>query len=314
MRLRFSSDEIPLRFRKEAIEVAFGTHVRGVIDFAKRQPVAVTLQGRAIEGIHVARIDATPLRLYTPPDDSGLLYVSITTRGGGLIDATGESRTVRAGDVNVLRRNRHCTTVVAEPSRLLSIAMPRAQLVPRLADAGAGYTPNPRSRTAARLLENYAAMLLDAGFDLAPDEERIYARHIADLVALMLGATRDGAEHASRHGVRAARRQAIRADVAASLAVPELSVDWIAKRHKISSAYVRSLFSDKGTNFTDYVLQERLDAVRALLGSRFLAHHNIATLALMAGFGDISWFNQTFRRRFGTTPSDVRATALAHPV
>jgi AraC-like DNA-binding protein len=36
------------------------------------------------------------------------------------------------------------------------------------------------------------------------------------------------------------------------------------------------------------------------------ADRSISAVAFEAGFGDLSYFNRTFRRRFGATPSDVR--------
>ena len=36
----------------------------------------------------------------------------------------------------------------------------------------------------------------------------------------------------------------------------------------------------------------------------------ISTIAFDVGFGDLSYFNNSFRRRFGDTPSDVRAEGL----
>jgi AraC-like DNA-binding protein len=33
-------------------------------------------------------------------------------------------------------------------------------------------------------------------------------------------------------------------------------------------------------------------------------------LAFEAGFGDLSHFNRNFRRRFGASPSEIRAAAL----
>ena len=35
----------------------------------------------------------------------------------------------------------------------------------------------------------------------------------------------------------------------------------------------------------------------------------ISAVAYSVGFGDLSYFNRTFRRRFGATPSDIRAAA-----
>jgi len=305
--MRFSSDDVPPEMRKDAIESAFAAHVQGMVDFPADQPVQVDMGLCGLASVHIARIEASPLRLETPSDDNGLLYLSITSAGGGLIDARGEGRLVRAGDVNVMRRDRQCTTVVAERSAILSIALPRATLVPRLASTDSLYAPHVHSIPAARLLESYAMALLQDSSTLSLEEQAVFAGHVVDLAVLTLGARRDDAEEAARGGVRAARRRAVKADIAAHLDLPELSVEWMAKRQKVSPASIRALFYDEGTSFTDYVLGERLGHVRALLTSPYLAHHNIATLALMAGFNDITWFNQAFRRRFGMRPSDLRA-------
>lgn len=306
MRLQFSSDGVPPDFRKDAIDAAFGVHVQGTVDFPGETPPRVALELQTLGGVHLARIDSSPIRLVTPSADDGVVYLSITAAGGGQIDASGHSRTVRAGDFNVMQRNRRCTTVVAERSDILSIAIPRAQLVPRLASEDNLRTPALRSRPAARLLQYYAATLIEDGGEISGEDEAVFAGHIADLAVMVLGGRADDAGLAGKGGVRAARRQAIKADIAANLGMPELALEWIARRHGVSGAYVRALFSDEGTSFTDYVLAERLNHVHALLASPYLSHHNIAGLALMAGFGDISWFNQAFRRRFGLTPSDVR--------
>jgi AraC-like DNA-binding protein len=45
-----------------------------------------------------------------------------------------------------------------------------------------------------------------------------------------------------------------------------------------------------------------------LTDSRF-ADRTVGSIALEVGFNDLSYFHRTFRRRFGATPSDVRATA-----
>jgi len=116
----------------------------------------------------------------------------------------------------------------------------------------------------------------------------------------------DSAHHAHKNGVRAARRQALKADIAGHLSDPRLSLETLAKRHGVSSRYVRALFYDEGTSFTDYLMAARLDYVRALLLDPLHRDMNIAMIAMMAGFGDISWFNQVFRRRFQATPSHIR--------
>ena len=48
-----------------------------------------------------------------------------------------------------------------------------------------------------------------------------------------------------------------------------------------------------------------------MLTYRRCLHLAIIDIAFAAGFGDVSHFNRMFRRRFGDTPSDVRAAAMA---
>jgi AraC-like DNA-binding protein len=49
-------------------------------------------------------------------------------------------------------------------------------------------------------------------------------------------------------------------------------------------------------------------AHRLLSNPRF-SELRIATIAFAVGFGDLSYFNRTFRRRFGATPSQLRSSA-----
>jgi transcriptional regulator GlxA family with amidase domain len=48
-----------------------------------------------------------------------------------------------------------------------------------------------------------------------------------------------------------------------------------------------------------------------MLTDRRCRHLGIADIAFACGFGDISNFNRMFRRRFGDTPSGVRAAAAS---
>jgi AraC-like DNA-binding protein len=144
-------------------------------------------------------------------------------------------------------------------------------------------------------------------------ELRELVEHVRDLMALALGAAGDGAasdgstQSAKGGGMRAARLRAIKADILANLGTHNLSLDAVAERQGISPIYVRKLFEGEDTSFTRFVLRERLARAHQRLSDPLFAEHTIATLAFEAGFGDLSYFNRAFRRRFGTSPSDVRA-------
>jgi AraC-like DNA-binding protein len=70
------------------------------------------------------------------------------------------------------------------------------------------------------------------------------------------------------------------------------------------------LFESEGTTFSRFLLSQRLAvAHRTLCDSRF-ADKTVSAIAFEAGLGDLSHFNRDFRRRYGESPSDVRAAAL----
>jgi AraC-like DNA-binding protein len=46
-----------------------------------------------------------------------------------------------------------------------------------------------------------------------------------------------------------------------------------------------------------------------MLRDQRFSMHSITAIAFDAGFGDLSYFNRTFRRRYNARPSDVRNDA-----
>jgi AraC-like DNA-binding protein len=57
------------------------------------------------------------------------------------------------------------------------------------------------------------------------------------------------------------------------------------------------------------VLERRLEKATELLGDPKWRDRRIADIAAESGFTDLSYFNRAFRRRYGATPSDLRAAA-----
>jgi AraC-like DNA-binding protein len=106
--------------------------------------------------------------------------------------------------------------------------------------------------------------------------------------------------------LRAARLAVIKAEVMANLRHRDLSADVIGKSQGLTAGYIRKLFATEGTSFMDFVLEQRLTRAHRMLTDPRFVGRAISAIALDAGFSDLSYFNRTFRRRFGETPSDVR--------
>ena len=145
--------------------------------------------------------------------------------------------------------------------------------------------------------------------DRCPQLQHLFAKHVYELMALAIGATRDAAELAKGRGLRAARLHAIKQDIAGNIDQPGLSVKALAARHGLTPRCVQRLFEMEGTTFTEYVLSQRLARAHRMLSDPGRDSDKISVIAWDCGFGDISHFNHLFRRRYGLAPSDVRAQA-----
>jgi AraC-like DNA-binding protein len=81
----------------------------------------------------------------------------------------------------------------------------------------------------------------------------------------------------------------------------------------VTPRYVHKLFESEGSTFSEYLLARRLEFARRLLTTSRLACRSITSIALDAGFSDLSYFNRAFRRRYGATPTETRAAELVGP-
>jgi AraC-like DNA-binding protein len=186
-----------------------------------------------------------------------------------------------------------------------------AALAPGYEDAvGLGIPP---ASPTLRLLFDYVGALTRAGGPLPLDLARLAAGHIRDLVALAVGARGDAAQAARTGGGKAALTQAILRAIDEGATRPHLTPTMIAGRFGVSERRLRALLEEAGVSFSSRVLQRRLEQAWRQLGDPLRDRSTIADIALAAGFSDISYFNRCFRRRFGDSPSGVRAASLADP-
>jgi AraC-like DNA-binding protein len=192
----------------------------------------------------------------------------------------------------------------------VTFRVPVAAIAPLVPDIGAVVARRiPADCSALRLLVRYLEVL-DAQSSATPELQHLAATHVHDLLAVALGATREASELANGRGVRAAQLRAIKADVVEHLGRHRLSVTEVAARHRVSPRYVQMLFEGEGTTFTQFVLSRRLARAHRMLTNPHFLHRPIGAIAFDVGFGELSYFDRTFRRHFGNTPSQVRHAAM----
>jgi len=99
--------------------------------------------------------------------------------------------------------------------------------------------------------------------------------------------------------------------VARRFSDPDFDLDNVAGALGLSRRYVQQLLEETGKSFTEHLVERRLERAFAMLTDRRCLHLAIIDIAFAAGLADVSHFNRMFRRRFGETPSGVRAAAIA---
>jgi AraC-like DNA-binding protein len=240
------------------------------------------------------------------------LLFCVNVSGCSLAQQGDRELTLRDGDAFFATRSSAGFNIVRPtPARFIGCRVPRATvaaLLGRLDDTPMTFVPEDTE--ALRLLVSYASAIADALPLRTPELQRLTVSHMQDLIAATIAATRGGRAVAEGRGIAAARLRAIMADTCAHLGDGDLSAANIARRHRVTPRYVHKLFESEGLTFSSFVLGQRLARAHRMLSDPSFANRSVSSVAFDAGFGDLSYFNRTFRRRYAATPTDIRQVAM----
>lgn len=313
--LRFSTKDLPARDRVPMWREVYGRAIlRLDIDPLADRPFNADIRLFALPGLNLAvgaiggtHDQRTRALLSDGNDDLGLVL-----NASGLSHASqlGQEATLGEGDAVLMSCGDPGSITRPALGRYIGLRIPRATLmkfVPCLEDSFGRLLP--ANLSALRLLSAYLRTMMDNADFASPDLQHLAVVHIRDLVALVLGASRDAVMIAHSRGVRAARLGGLKADIKKNAGSRGLSLETLSARHRITARYIQRLFEEDGTSFTEFVLRQRLGTAHKLLTHPGFTDRTISAIAFESGFGDLSYFNRVFRRVFGATPSEIRDRA-----
>jgi AraC-like DNA-binding protein len=313
--LRISTQMLPERDRFPAFREEFVRRVlmMDVIDHSDGRPrIDVTFM--PLGEVAVGTLAATPAEFirhkHHVKDRSDGFVLQFIESGPIHFAHVSEERTYDAGSAHFVDQERPLRGFGPRGASIRNIAVRAAALKTLVAHPEdlAGRAVHPGS--ALHLLDGYLRSLTTLEEPPPSELAPIIGVHLLDLVAAALGPTAEAAEIVAMRGVKAARLRAILAQVARCFSNPDFDLDNVARTLGLSRRYVQQLLEETGKSFTEHLLERRLERSFAMLTDRRCLHLAIIDIAFAAGFGDVSHFNRVFRRRFGDTPSGVRAAAI----
>ena len=277
------------------------------------QPARVNITQWALPGLGMMSGVLCGLRQqirpqHSAPTGANDAFLAFSLAGRSVVIRERDEVVVRHGDAFLAIRGAKGFSVARPQSvRFIGLRFPLtalSRLVPNL--NASDVRVFQRDAFAPRLLRKYVSLITQESALATSELQRAAVAHVYDLAAVALGATVERAELARNRGVRAARLETIKADVLGHLDDGNLSVPSVAGRQGVTPRYLQKLFETEGTSFSEFVLAQRLAKAHRILMNPLYTHRAISNVAYDVGFNDLSYFNRAFRRRYGSTPSEVR--------
>lgn len=274
-------------------------------------PLDCSILTRPLPGVQIMSTSISPSRIIRTrevlADGNGDMIFIINQSGSVTANSRGREVKLNAGDallmsasdVKVFDRHSHGGS--------LSFRIPRSILSLIVADVDdVVMQPIPGRTEALRLLAGYAAPLFSDVSLTSAEFRRTAVNHLHDLVALSLGAAHDGAGFMNGRGLSAARLRMAKTYIIENSSRRDLSVGAVAAHLRLTPRNLQRLFESEGTTFSEFLLSQRLSRAHRMLTEPRLSQSPVGSIAYDAGFGDLSYFNRSFKRRYGATPRDVR--------
>lgn len=309
-RFSFSTDMVPEHDRVGFFREELARLLRLEIKLLDKSPPKYAIETIAagpvgLNIVHAAATRFSRTKQQLADADNDFLFI-LHTGGRQEIEHNGRTTSLGPGDACLVQNGSTGWTTFPERASTLALRIDGTALraMVRYPETLAGELIQG-GRPGVSLLRRYLRSLAEEK-DLTPELLHTLGLHVIDLVASILGATRDASAQAEAGGIRAARLRSVMDNIAMRACDPHFSIETVAAQLAVTSRTLQLLLEETGSTFSEHVTEHRLRRAWRLLAvptSRLA----IAEVAQEAGFNDLSHFYRAFRRRYGETPASVRA-------
>lgn len=248
---------------------------------------------------------ATRTRRDVAANETEQLTLQLVVSGKEQMRLGEQEATLTSGDIFAWDNTQPMTFSVVEPLHKISLVLPLDRLK--------NWAPNnwrqlPRhlskDQPSAALLGNYIRSLSQIDFATNPMRyNALIEAAIALLVSPMQPSNND-------HSHRLAQLEIIKSKIRPMLGDPDLDLEKIAARNRISLRYIHWLFEESDTTPWRYIVNKRLEGAKRDLENPELRHRNVTDIAYSWGFSNSAHFGRKIKEAFGLSPTELRNRAL----
>ncbi|WP_328953008.1 helix-turn-helix domain-containing protein [Kitasatospora purpeofusca] len=258
----------------------------------------------------VARRSAAHVRQGDPED----YQLTLVSGGSFRLSHMGRDELI-AGDLVLADTSRPMATECVRadgPVRALVLQVPRSAvpLRPERVDRLLARRI-PARRGSGAILSGFLNTLVGQAPHCAEDELAGFGPVLLDLVGACLAHQLGALAEAPAEARARLTLERVLAFVEHNLGDPDLTPRLIAERHHLSLRALYALFEDRPESVAATVRRRRLERSRADLARRDPGGRSVRAVAARWGFSSHAAFSRAFRERYGLTPSEHRAVAVA---
>ncbi|MGF6426552.1 helix-turn-helix domain-containing protein [Bradyrhizobium elkanii] len=246
-----------------------------------------------------AEIRQTPLEYY---------FVNMQIRGDVVAKQRGREVHIRPNEFYIVDSTEPYDLDYHSDLEIFSFRVPKKQLDPLLKDPSESTAVKvSRDTPMGTLAVDFLQSVLKQPSDLPRGCHKTIANTIIDMVALCVGGNAQAMEPTSQ-STRHALLNAILKHVERNLHDPELSVDAVCQKFRISPRNLHRAFEVSDMSFGESLRSKRLELCASELSR--IPNQPVSSVAFSCGFNDVSYFNRVFREKFGSSPSEYRRARL----
>jgi len=319
----FRTDDLPAAERFESWwETIAASLVPLDVTRDREQNLRGEIRSLTLGDVELSRARCTPFearrtRQLIRKSDPGVLHLSLSLRGGSVLEQSGREVVLRPGDMVVYGTSTPFRVrVPAYPGGtgspgeattdgiILQISPDRLPL-PRTVVERVLLRPLSGRDGMGAVLATVLRQYMAQATGLVPGD----AGRLATLVTDLLGAV--VAREAETDAVpperfRSAQFLQVTCFIERNLGSQDLGPAHIAAAHHMSTRALHQLFQRNGTTVAGWIRQRRLERCRRELSDPRYDHVPVATIAARNGFASATHFNRLFRAVYGAPPSAYR--------